>query len=354
MIVAASAVDRLSLAGRARVNAEFVTRPYSPASMRWRVEAMLIRAETILIRNEHDIGADSPVGDGDEIGVESSRPSRRGRIVVIFNPKGGVGKTTIAVNTSAVLQIRKSQRVLLLDCDTVTGHVLASMGMGQPPSLVNVWNADLMSGDSHSLADAAMEHSSGVSVLALAQSPLHTEVLEPKRVAAAITAARETYDWIIADMHPDYGPLNQAIFGLANLILVPVTPDIPTMRAAVQFREVAIDLSIRDRLAIVVNRYNSGISPGDVERVVGVAAMARVRSAGMLFVQAANTGRSAVEAYPKARVVNDIETLAERLISARDDPRRAEGGGGFTRQWRDLIGRLTQSSGGPREPARIR
>jgi len=44
-------------------------------------------------------------------------------------------------------------------------------------------------------------------------------------VAEAITAARRSYDWVIVDMHPDYGPLNQGIFERADKIIVPVTPE---------------------------------------------------------------------------------------------------------------------------------
>jgi MinD-like ATPase involved in chromosome partitioning or flagellar assembly len=356
MVVSSTALDRLSLAGRARVNGEFVTRPYSAASLRWRVEAMLIRAETMLIRAEAlDDDARGAILDG-EVAVASSATARRGQIVVVFNPKGGVGKTTIAINTSAMLQLRKNQRVLLIDCDTVTGHVVASLGMADIPTVVDVWTADLGTNETHSLSEIASAHSSGVAVLTMSRSPLHTEVLEPKRVAQAISAARDHYDWVVVDMHPDYGPLNQGIFALADHILVPVTPEVPTIRAAVQFREVAVELQIRDRLALVVNRSNSGISAGDVEKVVGFGAIAKIRSAGMLFVHAANGGHSAVEEYPKARVVGDIEALADRLIATRDNPGREESSfGGFMRHGRDLLGRLTsQSVGRSGQTARIR
>ena len=356
MVVSATALDRLSLAGRARVNGEFVTRPYSAASLRWRVEAMLIRAETMMIRAEAlDDDARGAILDG-EVTVASSATARRGQIVVVFNPKGGVGKTTIAINTSAMLQLRKNQRVLLIDCDTVTGHVVASLGMADIPTVVDVWTADLGTNETHSLSEIASAHSSGVAVLTMSRSPLHTEVLEPKRVAQAISAARDHYDWVVVDMHPDYGPLNQGIFALADHILVPVTPEVPTIRAAVQFREVAVELQIRDRLALVVNRSNSGISAGDVEKVVGFGAIAKIRSAGMLFVHAANGGHSAVEEYPKARVVGDIEALADRLIATRDNPGREESSfGGFMRHGRDLLGRLTsQSVGRSGQTARIR
>jgi cellulose biosynthesis protein BcsQ len=354
MIVSPNSIDRLSLAGRARINGEFVTRPYSASSLRWRVEAMLIRAETMLIRAQvADDDSRGPILEG-EVGVASSAEIQRGQIVVVFNPKGGVGKTTIAINTAAMLQIRKNQRVLLIDCDTVTGHVLTSLGMAEIPTVVDVWTADLGTNASHSLSEIASPHSSGIAVLTMSRSPLHTEVLEPQRVAQAISAARGEFDWVIVDMHPDYGPLNQGIFALADQILVPVTPEVPTIRAAVQFREVAVELEIRDRLALVVNRSNSGISASDVERVVGFGAIAKVRSAGMLFVHAANSHRSAVEEFPKARVVGDIEALADRLILTRDDPERAESSfRWFARPLRDLFSRLTsQSVARPRQPVR--
>ena len=315
MVVSSTAIDRLSLAGRASVNGEFVTRPFSASTLRWRVEAMLIRDETMLIRAASEVTRGPIIGGN--VGVVP-RASSNGQIVIVFNPKGGVGKTTIAVNTAAMLQLHKRQRVMLIDCDAITGHVVASLGMVEIPTVADVWRSDLRTGKTHSLAEIASPHSSGVQVLTMSRSPLHTEVLEPARVAQAIMAARETFDWVMVDLHPDYGPLNQGIFAMADQILVPVTPEVPTIRAAVQFREVANELQIRDRLELVVNRYNSGISAGDVEKVVGFRAIGRVRSAGMLFVQAANAGRTAVEEFPKAKVVRDIEGLAGRLIATRD------------------------------------
>jgi pilus assembly protein CpaE len=323
MVVAARALDRMSLAGRARVNDEYFTRPYSAESLRWRVEAMLIRAEIPtepgpgpIIETESREAADSPLDN------------RRGQIVIVFNPKGGVGKTTIAVNVAAMLQVRKHQRVLLVDCDTVTGHIASSLGMEHVRTVVDAWTDDLQTGMSEPFSDIAVPHSSGVFVLVMAESPLHTEILEPRRVAEAITAARRVYDWVIVDMHPDYGPLNQGIFERADKIIVPVTPDVPAIRAAVQFREVAVELEIRERLAMVVNRANSGVSVADMERTVGMPALAEVRSAGMLFVRAANEGRSAVERFPKEKVVDDIESLVDRMIETRD-PGAAKTGSGF-------------------------
>ena len=314
-------LGRMGLGGKGPVKDEYFTRPYSPESLRWRVEAMLIRVE--------NVPAESGAGPVIDAGLrepsasdEAPTDGKRGKIIIVFNPKGGVGKTTISINLGAILQLRKGQRVLLVDCDTVTGHVAQSLGMESPRTLARAWREAENTGIEETIGQIAAVHSSGLRVLTLASSPLHTEVLEPTRVSNLISAARDSYDWVILDMHPDYGPLNQALFKHADRILVPVTPDVPCIRAAVQFREVAVELNIRDRLTVVINRSDSGVTASDVQRVVAVTAMARVRSAGMLFVRASDEGKSAVERFPDAKVVGDIETLAERLmngVEAEDD-----------------------------------
>ncbi|MGD0121969.1 MAG: AAA family ATPase [Candidatus Limnocylindrales bacterium] len=321
MVVAARALDRMSLAGKARVNDEYFTRPYSAEALRWRVEAMLIRAEIPV-----DVTASGIIDS--ETNIDQPDGAERGQIVIVFNPKGGVGKTTIAVNVASLLRVRKAQRVLIVDCDTVTGHVASSLGMENVRTVADAWTEDLSTGMTETFAEIASPHLNGVSVLVMAESPLHTEVLDPKRVAEAITTACRVYDWVIVDMHPDYGPLNQVIFERADKIIVPVTPDVPAIRAAVQFREVAVELEIRDRLAMVVNRANSGVSVGDMERTVGMPALAEIRSAGMVFVRAANEGRSAVERFPREKVIDDIETLVDRLMEHRDSG-AAKSGQGF-------------------------
>ena len=80
---------------------------------------------------------------------------------------------------------------------------------------------------------------------------------------------------------------------------MPVTPDVPAIRAAVQLADLATELGIRDRLALVINRANSGVSVADLERTVGMPALALLRSGGLLFVRAANEGRTVIEMFPQ-------------------------------------------------------
>ena len=308
MVVSPRALDRLAgAATKANIDDEFFTRPYSTDSLRWRIEAMLIRSVTI------DDGS-GPVlqGGGD---FETASWSKRATVVSIFNPKGGVGKTTTAINLAATLQVRMGLKVMLLDADTVTGHIATSLGLESVTTVVDAWTEDQDEGrPERGLIEIATLHQNGLTVCVMTASPLNTEILTPERVGDAIRAARRGFDFIIVDMHPSYSPLNQEIFERSDRILVPVTPDVPAIRAAVQMRDVALELGVRDKLALVVNRANSGVSVADMEKTVGMPAMALIRSGGLLFVRAANEGRSVVEQYPKEKVTEDFEILAQKLV----------------------------------------
>ncbi|HEY8847607.1 MAG TPA: AAA family ATPase [Candidatus Limnocylindrales bacterium] len=302
MVMSPKALDKM---WSATSSDEFFSRPYTADSIRWRVEAMCIRSVTV------DDGS-GPVIQGGSMAMGDW--TRRATVIAIFNPKGGVGKTTIATNLATTLQLHDGQRVLLIDADTVTGHVTTSLGIEHVRTVADSWHDQEEGGDPESFINLIAAHPSGLSVVSLTSSPLHTEILDPRRIADAITAARPSFDFIIVDLHPSYSPLNQAIFEKADRILVPVTPDVPALRAAVQLRDVAIELGVEDRLALIINRANSGVSVADMEKTVGMPAMALIRSGGLLFVRAANEGRTVIEMYPKERITEDFDALAERLV----------------------------------------
>ncbi len=303
LVVNASALGRLAEEAAGRFDDEYLTRPYSSESIRWRVEAMCIRS----------VAVDDGSGPVLQTPMESADWGRRGQLLAVFNPKGGVGKTTVAMNLAAALTA-KDRRVLLVDADTVTGHVTSSLGMEGVPTVVDAWRDELDGGPVQTFDELASTHTSGLKVLALSSSPIHTEILEPQRVAGAITVARRSVDYVIVDLHPSYSPLNRALFDRADRILVPVTPDLPAIRAVVQLRDIADELGMRDRLALIVNRANSGVPIADLERTVAIPAYAQIRSDGMLLVKAANEGRTAVEMAPRDRITADFNALADRIL----------------------------------------
>jgi len=305
-VVTNRTLDRLLEGKAVGATDELITRPYAADEIRWRVEAICIRSQV----GAGAAGDEAVIVEGD-LGIDWRT---RAQVVAVFSPKGGVGKTTVATNLAAAVQVRKGRRVLLVDADTVTGHVTTSLALEDIQTVADAWREPDESGRFSAFLEIASTHASGLRVAALTLSPLHTEPLEADRVAAAIDEARRGVDLVVVDLHPSYHDLNLAIFGVADRILVPVTPEIPAIRAAVQFVEVAEELGIGDRLAMVVNRANSGVSVEDMERTVGTEALALIRSGGLLFTRAANEGRTVIDLYPREKVTEDFDALADRVL----------------------------------------
>jgi len=303
LVVDEASLDTLSESANAHPDDEYVIRPYSPESIRWRVEAMCIRSAAV------DDGS-GPVLQGE---IDQADWGRRGKVVAVFNPKGGVGKTMVATNLAAAL-VGKGQRVLLVDADTVTGHVPTSLGMEGVRTVVDAWRDEIEGGPVMTFDEIASVHSSGMKVLPLTSSPMATELLEPQRVSGAIAVARRNVDYVIIDAHPSYSPLNRAMLQRTDQILVPVTPDMPAIRALVQLRDVAIDLGMLEKMLLVVNRAGSGIPVADIEKSVNLPAYAQIRSAGMLLVKANNEGRTLFELGAREKVTLEFSDLADRLL----------------------------------------
>ena len=298
-------LDGLESAGMDE-NDEIVLRPWSVDALRWRIEAMAIRSQVPTSQTS------DAVLSGGNVNAEWTPAAP---VFAVFNPKGGVGKTTVATNLAAVLQLRKQMQVLLIDGDTVTGHVGLSLGMSLGRSAADSW-ADEEAGYPHeSLLDICEAHSSGIKVVSLATDPLRHPTLKAERVGDAIAEARHLVDAIVVDLHPSYSEVNLAVFALADRILVPVTPDLPAMRAAIQLKEVAVEVGVRDRLSLVINRANSGVTVKDMEETIGLQAMAHIRSAGMHFVWSSNAGMTLIDKFPRHPATQDFEHLAERLIA---------------------------------------
>jgi pilus assembly protein CpaE len=303
LVVDPASFDQIDTSAEGHRNDEYLTRPYSAESIRWRIEAMRIRAAA------QDDGS-GPVLQGD---LEHEAWGQRGQMLAVFSPKGGVGKTTIAINLAAALRAR-DQRVLLVDADTVSGHVADSLRMTGVTTLVDAWRDELEGGPIQSCNEIAALHPSGIRVLSVSNDRVQTDVADPERVGLALATARRDVDFVIVDLHPSYSPLNRVILGRADRVLVPTTPDLPSIRATLHLAGVAEGIGLRERLALVVNRGNSGVSVADVEKAAGLPVYAQIRSSGLLMVKASNEGRTLVDMAPRERITGDFQALADSLL----------------------------------------
>ncbi|MFO0702689.1 MAG: AAA family ATPase [Candidatus Andersenbacteria bacterium] len=156
------------------------------------------------------------------------------RIVALVNQKGGVGKTTTAINLGASLAER-GQRILLVDVDP-QGN--ASSGLGTCPGDVQAGTYELMLGTaSLEQATVATQHKNlhlvpATQSLAGANVELVTVDAREHKLAQALEAARAHYDAILLDAPPSLGLVTINALVAADEVLIPVQSEVLRARGA--------------------------------------------------------------------------------------------------------------------------
>ena len=143
------------------------------------------------------------------------------RVYAVANQKGGVGKTTTAVNVGACLA-EAGERVLLIDLDPQAN---ATSGLGV--SMNGTSSLDLLDG----LELSALARPSGFpnldlvgakSDLAAAAVDLATQAGGERYLADALAASLEPYSFVFLDCPPSFGPLTVNALAAASRAIVPV------------------------------------------------------------------------------------------------------------------------------------
>src|SRR5439155_18405725 len=170
-----------------------------------------------------------------------SLPSRseRGRIIRLFSPKGGVGRTTLATNLAVALHQATEKAVVLVDGSLPFGDVAVILNMSPKAKTVADLVGSFETMDSDVLDSVLVSHSTGIKVLLAPPTPETAELITPANMKRTLEVLRETNAFVVVDTWPSYTEMVLTMLDVSDVVLVPMTLEITSLKNVRVFMEIA-------------------------------------------------------------------------------------------------------------------
>ena len=247
------------------------------------------------------------------------------RIIALANNKGGVGKTTTAINLTGSLATH-AKRVLLIDLDPQAN---ASIGLNVIINPTALSTKLLLQDDRYTLAECVYEKNERVDIIpshrTLADTQ-HNLLLDPDgrtRLRKKLQAGGKPYDFILLDCPPEAGLLTQSALVAATDVLIPVDVGYFSVDGLENMLEV-ID-RIRQSHNPTLNLFGILVTKFDARTTLAQSTIETIRKAGLPLLDPpiricvdiirAQMQRMPITAVaPESTAAHDYDSLAGYLL----------------------------------------
>lgn len=249
--------------------------------------------------------------------VAAQDPTARNRVVAVFSPKGGVGTSTLAVNLAVALQVM-GHSTSLVDGNISFGSLDVFLNLEHNRSMLQlVGDVELV--NSETVQEALVEHRTGLQVLLAPSRPEEADGIRGEHMQRILAVLNQQFRFTLIDTWPSFDERVLAVLEVADVVLVPIGPDLPAMKQLKQFLRVAQLLNYdMSKFTLVLMRANS-VPPGhlkDIEEFLAQPLTLRVVSDGKRATAAANTGTPFVLNARDAQISQDVFAIARFLVGA--------------------------------------
>jgi pilus assembly protein CpaE len=236
------------------------------------------------------------------------------RMITIFAPKGGVGKTTLAFNLAVAIG-QLGPRTVLIDGSLQFGDMRALLKVPiDAPSLLDLPTDRIQDSD---LQDVLWRDPSGIDILLAPPRVEMAEMVTTRDLEKTLSLLRRVYEVVIVDTPAVVNDINLSFLDGSDIVLEVVTYDSTTIHSTMvmadAFRMIGYPPS---KVRYLVNRADStgGIDPATLARALGRVPEHSVSSGGALVVRANNEGIPFVLADPTAAISQDVMRVASELV----------------------------------------
>lgn len=239
--------------------------------------------------------------------------------IAITAPKGGLGKTEVAVNLAVVLAKRYPDQVVLVDFYGQYGNVASSLDLQSTPTIADLLmyqqlDVDLVQGH-------LIKHKSGLKILPGVQQGTQ-ETLDDigiPQLAAMLGMLRRRNRFTIFDLPPFLWPASQYIMSRCQQIFVlSQLDDFPAMRATASFVKAITHSNVPEEcIHLVLNRVGKTtgfITRENVEKATGIKVWAEIPDAPQIVNTARNVGEPFVISHEREKIASVFNDMARRLM----------------------------------------
>jgi pilus assembly protein CpaE len=260
-------------------------------------------------------------------GPADATADRNGKVITIFSPKGGVGKTTVAVNLAVALSGTGAARVCLVDLDLAFGDVAITLQLIPEHTI-----AEAIDAEEHldfGFLETLLTRHENCSILAAPTHPEGKDKISPGLVRRVLRVLRRHFDYIIVDTSPSFDDQVLHAFDETDECILVATLDVPTvknMKVAIETLD-GLDL-VRGHRHLLLNRADDevGLSPANVETLLKMPVATALPTA-LAVANATNHGRPIVLSRPDHAVSKSLIRLATTMTHVKDGKQAGKAGG---------------------------
>ncbi len=240
-----------------------------------------------------------------------------GRVYTVFGPRGGSGKTTVAVNLAVSFAQMHPDRVSLLDLSLTFGHCALILNLMPKSSLSAISVDSLRRIDREGLDGYVVNHASTLKILEGATRPEEGEAVTGEHVRLALEAMRRYNEVTVIDASSTFSEATIAALEASDKVILVCTPELTTLRDLQECQRIfasVINIS-KDKLFYLMNnpRPFKALPNDQFVSALDHRVDVEILFAGEAPTKAATRGEALVQMQPGADISRAIDRVAKLL-----------------------------------------